>query len=115
MGVLRPFPGGAAPKLCAPRPIRATDDRDHFDCGHDALNDWLRSKSVFSEGRSARTFVVCNNEQVVAYYCIASGSVQKLEAPRKMRFDMPDPIPIAVLGRLAVDNRYKGMKLAPAC
>lgn len=68
-----------------------------------------------NEGKSSRTFVVCDDgNTVLAYYTLATGSVARTEMPRRIRHDLPNPVPIMVLGRLAVDNRCRGLKLGSA-
>lgn len=68
------------------------------------LDDWLRRRARKNEDAGAsRTFVVTRGNRVVAYYCLAAGSIMHNEAPGAVRRNMPDPIPVIVLGRLAVD------------
>lgn len=93
--------------VSAPQPLADKHVIDDFDCGQDTLNYWLKKKALKSEGLSSRTYVVCVEGQVVGYYCLAMGNVVRSEAPGKLRRNMPDPLPVMVLGRLAVDVRYK--------
>jgi ribosomal protein S18 acetylase RimI-like enzyme len=75
-----------------------------FECGEESLNHWLKTRALRNEARRAsRTYVVCTDNKVVAYYCLATGSVVNEHSPGRMRRNMPDPIPVMVLGRLAVD------------
>lgn len=93
----------------SPEPIKPTRDVETFDCGHPTLNDWLRKRAVGSEiSGASRTYVVCYENRVVGYYCLASGSVIRSSAPGKIKRNMPDPIPVMVLGRLAVDLNHQG-------
>jgi GNAT superfamily N-acetyltransferase len=92
------------PDLSAPIPLTAEHDLSRFDCGTPALNDWLQHRALRSENRFARTYVVCSDKkQVVGYYCISAASVERSEAPGKLRRNAPDNIPVALIGRLAVD------------
>lgn len=86
-----------------------------FDCGEPSLNDWLvrRARANQASGGS-RTFVVCRGAFVVGYYCLAAGAVAVTAAPGRVRRNMPDPIPMAVLGRLAVDRSLQGQGLGRA-
>ena len=80
-----------------------------FDCGRSSLNDWLINKALKNEQRGAsRTYVICDRKKVVSYYCLAAGSVIRAEAPGKIKRNMTDPIPVMIIGRLAVDNRHQG-------
>ncbi|MDO9560269.1 MAG: GNAT family N-acetyltransferase, partial [Bradyrhizobium sp.] len=55
---------------------------------------------------ASRSFVVCADDAVVGYYALASGAVSAATAPSRFRRNMPEPIPVAVLGRLAIDQRW---------
>lgn len=102
---LTPAPG---PSYTAPVPLSDQHDVSTFDCGKPPLNDWLRLRAVVAEGGSARSYVVCQNVVVVGYYCLAAGSVFHTGTPRSLRQNMPDPTPVMVLGRLAIDKRHQG-------
>lgn len=58
---------------------------------------------------ASRTFVVCEfgGNQVVGFYALATGSVQRQSVSGALRCNMHDPMPVLVLGRLAVDERYQ--------
>jgi GNAT superfamily N-acetyltransferase len=91
----------------SPRPIRADDDLSSFDCGQELLNDWLRQQALKSEGNSARSYVLRDGRRVVGYYCLATGAAARASVPRKLRHDLPDPVPAMILGRLAIDKDYQ--------
>lgn len=59
-------------------------------------------------------YVVCADGRVIGYYCLATGSVSSEQAPGRIRRNMPDPIPVMVLGRLAVDLTWQGRSLGKA-
>jgi GNAT superfamily N-acetyltransferase len=91
------------------------DDRhvfDTFDCGVLALDEWLkrRARANAKDGAS-RTYVACDGPQVVGYYALAAGAVEVGVVPGRFRRNMPDPIPVVVLGRLAVDRSQHGKGL----
>lgn len=73
------------------------------------LDDWLRARALKAEGRSARTYVVTIDDVVVGYYCFAAGGVRLEEAPARLRRNMPQMVPVILIGRLAVDKRYQGL------
>lgn len=104
-------PRGVHSKLSAPVPLTAEHDLSAFDCGVPALNDWLRHRSLKNESRFSRTYVVCDGKRVAAYYCISAGSVERAAAPGKLRRNAPEPIPVSMLGRLAVSRDYAGRGL----
>jgi GNAT superfamily N-acetyltransferase len=106
MGEIERLPTGR-PAYQAPRPITPEDRLASFDCGEAALNDWLRRHALKNEGKASRTFVVCSTtHEVVAYYTLAAGAVRLPEAPKPLGRNMPNPLPVMVLGRMAVDKRH---------
>ena len=71
------------------------------------LDDWLRRRARGNQVSGAsRTFVICADDVVVGYYALASGAVSASAASSRFRRNMPEPIPVAVLGRLAVDQAW---------
>jgi len=85
-----------------------------FKSGKPELDDWLRNNAFESEGRTARTYVVCEqNRVVVGYYCISTGSVERRALPSRLKRarGTPNQIPVAVIGRLARDEAYAGRGL----
>jgi N-acetylglutamate synthase-like GNAT family acetyltransferase len=87
-----------------------------FDCGETVLNDWLKRRAFANQVSGAsRTFVVANeHNQVLGYYALAAGAVTHAEASNIVRRNMPDPIPVMVLGRLAIDHSCQGRQLGSA-
>lgn len=103
---------GSGVSLSAPAPLADHHQLDAFNSGVATLDDWLKRRARANQAsRASRTFVVCEDNRVVAYYALASGAVSAAAAPGKFRRNMPDPIPVAVLARLAVDHRYQGRGL----
>ena len=102
-------------EISAPEPLTATHVLDSFDCGEPILNDWLKRRALKNEGSGAsRTYVVRKDNQVIAYYALATGSVMHKEAPNKVRRNMAEPIPVMVLGRLAVDQKFQSSGIGRA-
>jgi GNAT superfamily N-acetyltransferase len=89
----------------------AEHDLSAFDCGEPALNEWLRHRALKNESRFSRTYVVCEDNRVVAYFCISAGAAERAAAPGTLRRDAPDTIPISVIGRLAVSRNHAGKGL----
>ena len=111
MGNVTPDPERSHTKLSAPVPLTANHDLTDFDCGEPVLDDWLKHRALKNESRFSRTYVVCDGNAVVAYFCIAAGSVERAAAPGKVRRNAPDVIPVSVIGRLAVSRAYAGRGL----
>jgi GNAT superfamily N-acetyltransferase len=97
--------------ISAPVPLTAERDLSGFDCGEPALNDWLRHRALKNESRFSRTYVACEGNRVVAYFCISAGAVERAAAPGKVRRNAPDTIPVSVIGRLAVSRDQAGKGL----
>lgn len=99
----------------APRPIRADDGLADFESGEDSLDHYLRARALpnHSEGAS-RCYVTCRAGSVVGFYALASASVQRREATGAIRRNMPEPIPVILLSRLAVDRADQGKGLGRA-
>jgi len=87
-----------------------------FACGETVLDEWLKRRALANNiSGASRTFVVADdNHEVMGYYALAAGAVAHQESNRAIRQNMPDPIPVMVLARLAVDVRAQGMKLGAA-
>lgn len=98
-------------RLSPPIPLTAAHDLSGFDCGEPELNDWLLHRALKNESRFSRTYVVCKDDRVVAYFCISAGAVERAAAPGKVRRNAPDTIPVSVIGRLAVSRDYAGKGL----
>lgn len=101
--------------LSPPAPLADHHLIADFDSGVPSLDDWLRKRARANQASGAsRTFVLCEGERVVAYYALASGAVKVAEAPSRFRRNMPDPIPVVVLGRLAIDRSLQGQGIGRA-
>ena len=96
--------------------LLATDhDTAGFDCGDEALNEWLRRRAPRNQREgSSRTWVVTDGARVVAFYASSTAVVARTEATRRAARNQPDPLPAMLLGRLAVDRDHQGMGLAAA-
>ena len=101
--------------LRAPEPLAPTHDVGGFDCGVESLNSWLIRRAAANQASGAsRTFVVSEESRVVGYYALASSAVLTSAATGRFRRNMPDPIPVVVLGRLAVAASHHGKGLGRA-
>jgi GNAT superfamily N-acetyltransferase len=100
-------------QLTPPEPLTAGHALSEFGCGEAALDEWLKRRALANHLNGAsRTFVVAaSDRRVFGYYAMASGAVTHLEATNAVRRNMPDPVPVMVLARLAVDQRAQGIKL----
>jgi len=103
-------------RLSAPQPLADAHVLDDFACGEASLDAWLKRRASSNQSSGAsRTFVVTDaDDRVLGYYAMAAGAVTHQTATSGVRRNMPDPIPVMVLARLAVDQRAQGMALGGA-
>jgi GNAT superfamily N-acetyltransferase len=106
---------GSLVTVAAPVQLAVNHDLGAFDCGVPALDDWLKRRARGNaDSGASHTYVACEGERVVGYYALAAGAVEVSAAPGRFRRNMPDPIPIVVLGRLAIDVASQGQGLGRA-
>ena len=99
----------------APEPLTDSHLLVEFDCGNEALNDWLKKHALKNQDSGAsRTFVISEGKRVVGFYALASGSVERISAPAAIARNMPEAVPVMVLGRLAVERAIQGQGLGAA-
>jgi predicted N-acetyltransferase YhbS len=95
-----------------PRPITGRDDLSQFDCGEPSLNEWLRERALDNEkSRASRTFVFANTGVVLGYYCLSLYAIDRALGPGRFTRGQPRMVPVALIGRLAVDLRMAGQGL----
>jgi GNAT superfamily N-acetyltransferase len=102
--------------LRPPVPLAPDHKLDGFDCGEPSLNDWLQRRALPNQHSGAsRTFVGTDAQgKVAAYYALASSAIVPASAPGRFRRNMPNPIPVVVLARLAIAKPYQGQGLGRA-
>lgn len=105
----------AQDQLQPPEKLNLLHQIESFDSGNSQLDDWLKRRALKNESEGAsRTYVLCSGKVVVAYYCLANGAVVQTAATGRVRRNMPDPIPVMVIGRLAVDKHWQGKGIGRA-
>lgn len=101
--------------LSAPESLAPHHRVDLFDSGTPSLDGWLKRRAMANQASGAsRTFVACAGDEIAGYYALASGAVAVTGAPGRFRRNMPDPIPVVVLARLAVSRTRQGQGLGRA-
>ncbi len=78
------------------------------------MDAWLREHALGNEGRTSRTFVVPAGDGIAAFYTLATGSILRAELPGRYRHGAPNPVPVVILGRLAVDVNHQRRELGKA-
>lgn len=103
------------PPRAAPTLLTNEHELAGFACGELSLDDWLKRRALANQiSGASRTYVVCEGRRVMGFYCLASGAIAVAGAPSKVRRNMPDPIPMMVIGRLAIDQRWHGRGIGRA-
>lgn len=106
---------GEGSDVGAPEHLSAEHDLSAFEFGVPVLDDWLNRRALANEDSGAsRTYVVSAKGKVIGYYALATGAVTVQAATGRARRNMPDPIPVMILGRLAVDKAYQAKGLGHA-
>jgi GNAT superfamily N-acetyltransferase len=101
--------------LSPPEPLADIHELNDFFCGVASLDEWLRRRARANQlSGASRTFVVTDHRRVIGYYALASGAIAVESSVGRCRRNMPDPIPVAVLGRLAIDRSQQGRGLGRA-
>ena len=101
--------------LTPPETLSSQHSCSDFSCGIASLDDWLKRRAYTNQISGAtRTFVICVDNRVVGYYALASGAISVQSALGKFRRNMPDPIPVVILARLAIDSSYQSQGLGRA-
>jgi GNAT superfamily N-acetyltransferase len=96
-------------ELSAPEKLSPGHDITSFDSGEIVLDEWLRRRAAQNEiSGASRTYVVCAGKKVAGYYSLAAGAVTHEQVPGRIKRNMPDPLPVMILGRLAVDKAFQG-------
>jgi GNAT superfamily N-acetyltransferase len=99
----------------APELLTGSHELASFDSGVASLDDWLRRRAMQNQlSGASRTFVACDEARVAGYYALAASAIAPGAATGRFRRNMPDPVPVAVLGRLAIDKRDQGQGLGRA-
>ncbi len=97
-----------------PEPLQNIHDISGFDCGEPTLNSWLTTRAANNmESLASSTYVVLRqgSREVCGYYSLSMGHLLHAEVSSKHRRNMPERIPCALIGRLAVDLKFKGLGL----
>ena len=99
-------------QVAAPEPLGPHHDVSQFSSAVPPLDTWLQGKARLNEAKGgARTYVPCNGDRVAGFYSLAASSVEKRRLSSRVGRNMPEPIPVILLGQLAVDTAYQDRRL----
>lgn len=89
------------------QPLSVEHDTASFTCGKPALDTWLRNRALRNqETGDSRTYVLCENRSVIAYYALSTASAVRTSLSGPLRRNAPDPVPLMLLGQLAVASSH---------
>ena len=94
--------------MTAPEPISARHDVSRFRAGAESLDAWQRRARLNKAKGGSRTYVVCDGDRVIGFYILSASSVERGRVSSRVGRSMPEPIPVILLGELAVDTAYRG-------
>ncbi len=98
--------------VTAPEPLGPQHDVSQFSSGVSGLDTWLQRKARLNEAKGgARTYVACDGNRVAGFYSLAASTVEKRRVSSRVGRSMPEPIPVILLGQLAVDTDFQGRGL----
>lgn len=99
--------------VSAPRPLTEDDDRTQFDCGRDSLNAWFRRHAWHNHINGAsRVSVITADNKIAGYVTLSAAQIERAFLPKAQQRNSPDPLPVFLLGQLAVDQAFQGQGLA---
>jgi predicted N-acetyltransferase YhbS len=100
---------GTVSGITPPERLNAAHRLAQFSCGEPSLDHWLRNRALQNEKSGvSRIYVVCNSGCVVGYYALAAGAVAHTEAITRVKRNSLDPVPVILIGRLAIDTHFQG-------
>ena len=101
--------------LAPPTPILAEHELVDFNSGEIVLDEWLKKRALKNHASGgSRCFVLCNGAKMIGYYSLSAGAIAHETAPKTMRRNMPNPLPVLLLGRLAIDKNHHNKGLGSA-
>ena len=104
-------------EVTPPRPLAEDDDRSAFDCGRDSLNGWFRRHGWHNHASGiSRTSVICDADTgvIAGFVTLSAAQIARDFLPRARQRNRPDPVPVTLLGQLAIDRAYQGQGHARA-
>lgn len=93
-------------------PLQIRHNLSTFSCGKPALDTWLCTRALRNQDTGdSRTFVIAKSDRVVGFYALTTASAARVDLPGSLRRNAPDPVPLMLLGQLAVDAGHTGRGL----
>jgi len=99
-----------AEEIAAPRSLAETDDRSRFDCGRESMNHWFRRHACTNHATGiSRTNVIRDQatSDIIGYVTLSAGQIERAFLPKSQQRNKPDPVPVTLLGQLAIHKHYQ--------
>ena len=97
--------------VAPPRPLVEGDDLAHFDCGRESLNAWFRRhawRNHVTGVSRVNVIAAAGSGRIVGYVTLSAAQIDRAFLPKPQQRHRPDPVPVTLLGQLAVDKDYQG-------
>jgi predicted N-acetyltransferase YhbS len=104
-------PPASSSGVTPPRPLAETDDRAAFKCGRESLDLWFRRHAWANHAVGAsRVNVICEaaTGAIVGYVTLSAAQIERAYLPKSQQRNRPDPLPVTLLGQLAVHIDHQG-------
>jgi GNAT superfamily N-acetyltransferase len=85
--------------------------RTQFDCGRESLNGWFWRHAWNNHASGIfRTNVICDavTGRIVGFVTLSAAQIEREFLPKKQQRNKSDPVPVTLLGQLAVDQAFQG-------
>jgi GNAT superfamily N-acetyltransferase len=95
-----------------PRPLAENDRRSQFDCGRDSLNNWFHQRAWSNHVAGvSRTNVICDDAsgEIIGYVTLSAAQIERAFLPKPHQRNKPDPVPVTLLGQLAIHKDHQGL------
>ena len=99
-------------EVTPPRPLSEDDAREQFDCGQESLNSWFRRRAWHNHVSGiSRVSVICDTGTglIVGYVTLSAAQIEREFLAKAHRRNKPDPVPVTLLGQLAVHRDHQGL------
>lgn len=97
--------------ITPPRPLAESDACDRFDCGRQSLNQWLQHHAWANHAAGiSRINVICDaaTAEIIGYVALSAAQIGRTFLPKSYQRNKPDPVPVTLLGQLAIRKDHQG-------
>jgi predicted N-acetyltransferase YhbS len=98
-------------EIAPPRALAVDDERGQFDCGRESLNVWFQRHAWNNHlSGTSRVNVICDaaSGTIVGYVTLSAAQIERAFLPKSQQRNRPDPVPVTLLGQLAIHKDSHG-------